>query len=203
MPQTSSRGTSVRNVYAFQVLQNVFLKSNSPSLCCTILDAISSVYHSDNANYFILESQNTLSQFTEKIHTKSVDIQEKFFELLEFIVFQLNFVPCKELISLSILLKSNHSMSCSILCKKTLLNILKHNTIFKDVYREVGILEVFVTCLNRYRSFLETHFGADGTFEERVDVLADGELTYSVLDTSREERFPSLDGSSMEQSTKN
>lgn len=125
MPQTSSRGTSVRNIHAFQVLQITFLKSSSTSLCCTILDAISSVYHSDNANYFILETQNTLSQFTEKIHQKSSAVQEKFFELLEFIVFQLNFVPCKELISLSILLKGNHSISCSILCMKTLVNILR------------------------------------------------------------------------------
>ncbi len=78
MPQTTSRGTCVRNVHAFQVLQTVFLKSSSTSLCCTILDAISSVYHSDNANYFILESQNTLSQFTEKIHLKSAKIQVSF-----------------------------------------------------------------------------------------------------------------------------
>uniref|UniRef100_A0A1B0D248 Uncharacterized protein n=2 Tax=Phlebotomus papatasi TaxID=29031 RepID=A0A1B0D248_PHLPP len=124
MPQTSSRGTCIRNVHAFQVLQTIFLKSNSTPLCCNILDAISSVYHSDNANYFILESQNTLCQFTEKIHVKSQEIQEKFFELLEFIVFQLNFVPCKELISMSILLKSNLSIDCSISCMKTLLNIL-------------------------------------------------------------------------------
>lgn len=82
-------------------------------------------------------------------------LQEKFFDLLEFIVFQLNFVPCKELISLSILLKSNHSINCSILCMKTLLNILRHNNVFKDVYREVGILEVFVTCLQRYVGFLD------------------------------------------------
>jgi hypothetical protein len=155
----------------------VFLKSSSPSLCCTILDAISSVYHSDNANYFILESQNTLSQFTERIHVKNPEIQEKFFELLEFIVFQLNFVPVKELISLSILLKTNHSISCSISCMKTLLNILKHNTIFKDVYREVGILEVFVTCLNRYCSFLDLHFSSgDGSFEDKVAGLSDGEF---------------------------
>lgn len=128
LPQTStSRGTSVRNVHAFQVLQTVFLKSTSTALCCTILDAISSVYHSDNANYFILETQNTLSQFTEKMHIKSPSVQMKFFELLEFIVFQLNFVPCKELISLSILLKSYHSINCSILCMKTLLNILRYN----------------------------------------------------------------------------
>ena len=181
MPQTTSRHTCVRNVYAFQVLQNVFQKSTSSSLCCTILDAISSVYHSDNANYFILESQNTLSQFTEKIHLKSPEIQEKFFELLEFIVFQLNFVPCKELISLSILLKSNHSIACSTLCMRTLLNILKHNTIFKDVYREVGILEVFVTCLNRYCTFLEQHFSC-GDYEEKVKELAEGEFLTINLD---------------------
>lgn len=101
------------------------MKSNSPALCCTILDAISSVYHADNANYFILENQNTLSQFSERIYVKNAEIQEKFFELLEFIVFQLNFVPCKELISLSLLLKANRSRTCSILCMKTLLNILK------------------------------------------------------------------------------
>ncbi|ALC38357.1 bchs [Drosophila busckii] len=150
LPQASSRETCVRNVYAFQVLQTVFLKSTTPALCCTILDAISRVYHSENANYFILESEQTLSSFAERIHLKSAQIQEKFFELLEFIVFQLNFVPCKELISLSLLLKHNHSSSCSILCLKTLLNILRHNNVFKDVYREVGILEIFVSCLKRY-----------------------------------------------------
>ncbi|XP_050346639.1 WD repeat and FYVE domain-containing protein 3 isoform X1 [Nymphalis io] len=155
LPQPSTPGQAVRNVQAFQVLQSVFMKSTSPALCCTILDAISSVYHADNANYFILENQNTLSQFSERIHTKNAEIQEKFFELLEFIVFQLNFVPCKELISLSLLLKANRSRSCSILCIKTLLNILKHNVIFKDVYREVGMLEVFVTCLSRYAVFLK------------------------------------------------
>lgn len=78
MPQTTSRDTCVRNVHAFHVLQTVFLKTSSTSLCCTILDAISSVYHSDNVNYFILESQNTLSQFTEKIHLKSPQIQVSF-----------------------------------------------------------------------------------------------------------------------------
>lgn len=115
----------MRNIQAFQVLQSVFIKSNSSLLCCTILDAISSVYHSDNANYFILESQNTLSQFAEKIHLKNLEIQENFFQLLEFIVFQLNFVPCKELVSLCLLLKSNNSVSCSIMCMKTLINILR------------------------------------------------------------------------------
>lgn len=171
MPQASSRETCVRNIYAFQVLQTVFLKSTSPALCCTILDAISSVYHSDNANYFILDSENTLSQFTERIHLKGHQIQEKFFDLLEFIVFQLNFVPCKELISLSILLRGNQSTNCSILCLKTLLNILRHNNVFKDVYREVGILEVFVTCLMRYSEYVRKI--TDGNESVELELLED------------------------------
>lgn len=155
LPQPSGKGSSVRNIQAFLVLQSLFLKCNSPTLCSIILDAVSSAYHADNANYFILESQHTLPQFAEKIHLKPPDIQDKFFKLLEMIVFHLNFVPCKELISLSILLKGQNSVSCSIICMQTLLNILKHNSVFKDAYREVGILEVFVGCLQRYQNLLK------------------------------------------------
>ncbi len=50
-------------------------KATSTSLCSTILDVIGSIYHQDNANYFILEPQCTLSQFTEKIHIKAPEIQ--------------------------------------------------------------------------------------------------------------------------------
>ncbi|XP_065351177.1 WD repeat and FYVE domain-containing protein 3 [Cloeon dipterum] len=166
LPQPTGRGASVRNIQAFQVLQTVFLKASSANLGCTILDAISSVYHADNANYFILEGQNTLPQFAEKIHLKPTEIQEKFFQLLEFIVFQLNFVPCKELISLSIILRDQCSIQCSITCMYTLRDILKHNIVFKDVYREVGLLEVFVTCLERYASHIKDAFGDKSVLSE-------------------------------------
>lgn len=33
----------------------------------------------------------------------------------------------------------------------------RHNHVFKDVYREVGILEVFVGCLLKYYGFLQKH----------------------------------------------
>ncbi|BFZ02583.1 hypothetical protein BsWGS_05621 [Bradybaena similaris] len=155
VPSPSGKGVSVRNVQAFQVLQSVFLKSNTSSLCSTILDVISSIYHQDNANYFILESQHTLSQFAEKIYLKPEDVQIKFFEMLEFLVFNLNFVPCKELISVSILIKSQHSIDCSILCMNSLLRILRYHSVYRDVFREVGMLEVMVTCLHRYAAQLK------------------------------------------------
>ncbi|XP_052069301.1 WD repeat and FYVE domain-containing protein 3-like isoform X1 [Mytilus californianus] len=156
LPQPAGKGVSVRNIQAFQVLQSVFMKGSTSCLCNTILEVINSIYHQDNANYFILEPQHTMSQFVEKIYLKPQDVQEKFFELLEFIVYDLNFVPCKELISISILIKSDHSTQCNILCMKSLLKILQTHTLYKDVFREVGMLEVMVTCLHRYAALLKT-----------------------------------------------
>ncbi|KAF2366372.1 protein of unknown function DUF4704 [Trinorchestia longiramus] len=152
LPAPASRGCSVRNVSAFGVLQLVFCRATSATLCNIVLDAIASVYHSDSANYFILESQATLSTFAEKMHTRTHQVQAKYFELIELVVFELNHVPCKELISLSLLLKAHHAHRprCVILCLNTLLKVLRHHTLFKDVYREVGLLEVLVTCVERY-----------------------------------------------------
>jgi hypothetical protein len=91
-----------------------------------------------------------LPQFAETIHLKNQQIQEKFFKLLEFIVFQLNFVPVKELVSISQLLKTYSSTECIKICLQTLLDILKYNNTFKDVFRDVGILEGLSNNLRNY-----------------------------------------------------
>lgn len=120
----------------------------------------------------------------EKIHHKPAEIQQKLFQLIEFLVFQLNFVPCKELISMSIFLKT-HSLNhteCSIMCMQTLMSILKHNNIFKDVYREVGMLEVFVTCLNRYASMLEAKKVAEDSNNEYTITTSQQKLGADVIE---------------------
>ncbi|XP_076402905.1 WD repeat and FYVE domain-containing protein 3 isoform X7 [Peromyscus maniculatus bairdii] len=154
VPQPAGKGHSVRNVQAFAVLQNAFLKAKTNFLAQIILDAITNIYMADNANYFILESQHTLSQFAEKI-SKLPEVQNKYFEMLEFVVFSLNYIPCKELISVSILLKSSSSYRCSIIAMKTLLKFTRHDYIFKDVFREVGLLEVMVNLLHKYAALLK------------------------------------------------
>ncbi|XP_032095589.1 WD repeat and FYVE domain-containing protein 3 isoform X1 [Sapajus apella] len=154
VPQPAGKGHSVRNIQAFAVLQNAFLKAKSSFLAQIILDAITNIYMADNANYFILEPQHTLSQFAEKI-SKLPEVQNKYFEMLEFVVFSLNYIPCKELISVSILLKSSSSYHCSIIAMKTLLKFTRHDYIFKDVFREVGLLEVMVNLLHKYAALLK------------------------------------------------
>ncbi|KAF4792189.1 hypothetical protein TURU_124323 [Turdus rufiventris] len=154
VPQPAGKGHSVRNIQAFSVLQNAFLRAKTNYLAQIILDAITNIYMADNANYFILESQHTLSQFAEKI-PRLPEVQTKYFEMLELVVFSLNYIPCKELISVSILLKSSASFQCSIIAMKTLLKFTRHDYIFKDVFREVGLLEVMVNLLHKYAALLK------------------------------------------------
>ncbi|KFO35303.1 WD repeat and FYVE domain-containing protein 3 [Fukomys damarensis] len=154
VPQPAGKGHSVRNIQAFAVLQNAFLKAKTSFLAQIILDAITNIYMADSANYFILEPQHTLSQFAEKI-SKLPEVQNKYFEMLEFVVFSLNYIPCKELISVSILLKSSSSYHCSIVAMRTLLKFTRHDYIFKDVFREVGLLEVMVNLLHKYAALLK------------------------------------------------
>ncbi|XP_049532447.1 WD repeat and FYVE domain-containing protein 3 isoform X2 [Anopheles darlingi] len=182
VPHISAKGSCVRNLNAFQVLQTVFLRASTALLCCKILEAIMEIYRMDDANYFILESLNTLCLFAEKIHLKPKMIQSTFFELVEFIVIQLNFVPRKELISLSVILKSNYVMETSVRCTRTLVHLLRINNGFVDVYREVGILEVFVTCMKRYKEYLCIHMDAIASeMEESLEKESLGRLVLEGL----------------------
>lgn len=98
---------SIKNLYSFNVLQSLWFKSQTRQVHELTLSALFSLYRDDRANYFILDSQNTLSQFAEKLHLKHTSIQQNFFTLLEYVIYELRYVPCKELISVSIILKSN------------------------------------------------------------------------------------------------
>ncbi|KAF7644990.1 hypothetical protein LDENG_00212340 [Lucifuga dentata] len=119
-----------------------------------LLDAIGNIYAAEPANYFILESQHTLSQFAERV-ARLPEVQTKYFELLEFVVFSLNYVPCKELFSVSVLLKSSTSHTCSTIAVRMLLKLARHDPVFSDVLREVGLLEVLVNLLHKYAALLK------------------------------------------------
>lgn len=46
-------------------------------------------------------------------------------------------------------------MKKKILKKWNVFRFIRHNAIFKDVYREVGLLEVLVCCLKKYAATLK------------------------------------------------
>ena len=163
MPVPENRGSTVRNLQAFQVLQSVFLKCSSASLGGTILDAISTIYHGDNANFFLLQNQHTLSQAAEKIASKPRAVQEKYFQLIEFLVHHIHHIPTKELIAISLLLKAKKSLDCCVLAVQSLISILKFDNIFKDVFREVGMVEVLVCLMSLHIDYLGAGEGGQST----------------------------------------
>lgn len=126
VPERSSKTTCLRNIHAFMALQTVFLHSDDEVVCGVIIDAIADIYKSDDVNYFMVESQSTLCLFAEKIHLKSRIVQDKFFEVIDFIVFKLNYIPRKELIAVSIILKTNQDLKTSIACIGLFLRLLRY-----------------------------------------------------------------------------
>ena len=105
-----------------------------------------------NFNIFLHQNQHTLSQFGEKIGTKPSTVQEKYFQLIEFLVHHLKYVPTKELISVSLLLKGKQHLDCCVLAVQVLISILKFDPIFKDVFREVG-KKYFIVSRNTFEFY--------------------------------------------------
>ena len=175
------RGSTVRNLLAFQVLQTVFLKSQSEYLDTIILDAVSTIYSADNANYFLSDSLNFLPQSCEKISFKSVKVQEKFFHLVEFLVHQLRHVPCKELIAISLLLKAQTNQKCCQLAVKSLISLIKFDAIFKNVLREIGMFEALIGCLSSSLMTSSKETGLTHIKDEDESIGALGEVVTVAL----------------------
>ncbi|CAL8102436.1 unnamed protein product [Calicophoron daubneyi] len=156
MPKSGAR-KSVRNVHAFDVLQSLFLSSCTSYLSLTLLDAIQSIYLQDLSNYFILEQQNTLVVFAKKIFHKPVEVQEAFFNLMEVLVTELHYVPMREISSIVVLLKTCGFTSCLVVTLRHLVHLLHEYHVFRDVYHDVGLLELVVELLHHFAESVNSH----------------------------------------------
>lgn len=146
LPPPTGNGLSVRNIDAFRVLFQVFVQSTSERICETAIDVVHNIYASDAANYFIIDKECSLSQIIEHMESKTPQVQRKILELVEYVVFHLNHVPCKELIALSVLLKTQTTaghLECCVLALQSAFRILSANSLLKDAFREVGLVETF------------------------------------------------------------
>ncbi|CAF0832439.1 unnamed protein product, partial [Brachionus calyciflorus] len=159
VPQPQGKGRTVRNIYAFQCLLHIFNRVQSYELGVFVLETIRNIYVKDECNYFILESQNllfySLDDSSMKVHLKNNDIQVKFIEILEFIIFGLKFVPCKELVSIGLSIQNYNFTKWSTNCANFLLKLIKTSPIYKDAFRELGLLEMLVSCMQKFAALLK------------------------------------------------
>jgi len=71
------------------------------------------------------------------------------------------------------------SVECSVLCMRTLLKFLQHHVIYKDVFREVGLIEVMVTCLQRYAAVLKDSDSDIGTINNNISDTSSVKKVYA------------------------
>lgn len=148
---------SIKNLKAFGIFISLWARSTNEdeTLHKLILDNIRKIFKEDKANYFLQESQNTLSTFADKLEEKKESIQLNYYSLLEYIVKELNYVPCKELITVGMILKRQNSSQSLLLAIRSLNNLIKLFNIFKDVYREVGLVDILCSTYIYHIQLLE------------------------------------------------
>ncbi|XP_012889184.1 PREDICTED: WD repeat- and FYVE domain-containing protein 4 isoform X1 [Dipodomys ordii] len=150
-----SSGMTVKNLQAFQVLQNVFHKASDSVLCSQILLAIKTMWAWNPRNFFLLEwTLQPISQFVEIIALKPVPVQVHFFQLLEALVFRLHYVPHEILGKVQRLIKDSPEPSCALVALQSILRITSSDPLFTDIFRDSGLLGLLLAQLRKQAKIL-------------------------------------------------
>lgn len=146
----SSPGVTVKNLQAFQVLQNLFHRASDSVLCIQVLLAIKTMWAWNPRNFFLLEwTLQPISQFVEIIPLKPTPVQEHFFQLLETLVFKLLYVPHEVLAKVQGLIKDSQELSCTLVALRSILRITASDRLFTDIFRDSGLLGLLLAQLRK------------------------------------------------------
>ncbi|XP_040854166.1 WD repeat- and FYVE domain-containing protein 4-like isoform X2 [Ochotona curzoniae] len=143
-------GVTVKNLQAFQVLQNVFHKASDSVLCMQVLSAIRTMWAWNSRNFFLLEwTLQPISQFVEIVPQKPAPVQVQFFQLLEALVFELHYVPHEILRKVQRLIKESPVPSCTLVALQSVLRIAGRDLLFTDIFRDSGLLGLLLAQLRK------------------------------------------------------
>ncbi|XP_049646593.1 WD repeat- and FYVE domain-containing protein 4 [Suncus etruscus] len=174
-------GVSVKNLQAFQVLQNVFHRAYNSALCTKVLLAIKTMWDWNARNFFLLEwTLQPISQFVELVPMKPVPVQKVFFQLLEALVFELCYVPHEILWKVQHLVKENPDLPCSLVALQSIIRIVGRDLLFTDIFRDSGLLGLLLAQLRKQAKILRK----SGSMESTPGIQdPEKDLTYVMLRT--------------------
>ncbi|XP_018081103.1 WD repeat- and FYVE domain-containing protein 4 isoform X2 [Xenopus laevis] len=173
---THGSGKTVKNLQAFQVLQGVFQNSMDVHLCSKVLSQIQSLWALEHSNFFLLEwSLQPISQFVEILPLKPPRVQYQFFQLIQFVVSELSYIPHQILQKVQELIKQNQSPSCTLSALNTLQNIIVKDSVFSDLFRDSGLLGMLLTQLRHQAKVLRraaaiTGQTTEGEYERELTI---------------------------------
>ncbi|KAG0364972.1 hypothetical protein BGZ54_006992 [Gamsiella multidivaricata] len=180
-------GAVVRNLVACQVLVTALLypdisnmtllpvgnkDQNAPphQFLLTVFSTLLSIIRDHPINYFLLERLNILSCAIERLDTYHPELQSSVMELFTYVLKDLNYVPFRDLVILSIHFQGTSSPRTTALVCDTVASLLQTSHGFKDVLREVGLIDMFCNMLEELSVVLRETFGSP-QFNNRISVL--------------------------------
>ncbi|XP_053548156.1 WD repeat- and FYVE domain-containing protein 4 isoform X2 [Bombina bombina] len=179
--RTTASGRTVKNLQAFQVMQNAFQNSTNSRLCCKILTAMQSIWALEHCNFFLLEwSLQPISQFVEILPLKPPPVHLQFFQLIQFVISDLSFIPHQTLHKIQEMIKQNQCPTCTLGALRLMQNIIPLNSLFSDLFRDSGLLGMLLTQLRNHAKILRR---AAGSTPPTLDGDCERELTIGRLQT--------------------
>uniref|UniRef100_A0A8W4FHK6 WDFY family member 4 n=1 Tax=Sus scrofa TaxID=9823 RepID=A0A8W4FHK6_PIG len=171
-------GVTVKNLQAFQVLQNAFHKASDSILCTKVLSSIRAMWAWNARNFFLLEwTLQPISQFVEIVPLKPTLVQMHFFQLLETLVFELHYVPHEILRKVQRLIKESPEPLFTLVALQSILRIAGGDPLFTDIFRDSGLLGLLLAQLRKQAKILrksgnrESNPGVEDTERELTCVM--------------------------------
>lgn len=141
----------VQDLKAIEMLQDIFLTSNSTELQAEVLERMFKIFSCHLDNYKLCQKVRTVPLFISKMTSLPASLQEIIFKILEYAVTAINCVPEQELLSLCYLLHSPITSSLKHAILSFFVKILSFDRQYKKILPEVGVLEVLIDDLKQHK----------------------------------------------------
>ncbi|KAI4877629.1 hypothetical protein NFI96_022988 [Prochilodus magdalenae] len=171
-----SKGSAVKNLKAFQIIQSSFLRSGSALICSQILRTVQMIWSWDKANFFLLEwTLQCLAQLAECVWQKPATVHGLFFELIETVVFQLSYIPHDTLRKVQAVLKEGSSQAFSMVTLECFQGLVMRSSLLSEVLIDGGLMELLLVELRRRAKILRKA-GVTGETNECIHLSHKDEL---------------------------
>ncbi|XP_071336839.1 WD repeat- and FYVE domain-containing protein 4 isoform X2 [Trachinotus anak] len=159
-----TKGSAVKNLQAFHLLQASLLRSQDSLLCCQLLRTLQTIWERDPANFFLLEwTVQSVAQVAACVWRKPAAVHKLFFSLLEMVVFKLNYIPHETLRALLSVLKQIWTgklaggvagIEFGVAALKCFHRMTVHSGMLAEVLGDWGLLELLLGELRRRAKIL-------------------------------------------------
>ncbi|CAG8480599.1 18870_t:CDS:10, partial [Gigaspora margarita] len=149
-----------------------------------IVAAIAEIFKSNELNYFLTEQLNTLPTLIQELDKFSIKVQRSILDLLVFVMVDLNYVPFRELVVLSLHFQGHSLKHTTAIVCETVISLLQTSSKFKEVFREIGLLDILCNLLQELAATLHDRFG-DTHFIKRISVSQSNDTLNNYNKTSK------------------